>query len=810
MALYHSARGSVDYTIVGSPTIVDGVASGFSKNNYLSLGNFPQNVTDLEIQIKFKTGSASDVDVWQGLFSINHYESGHNMYIRYNRNTRQISFSPNFLYSNENFILYSNALEYETWYTYKISKVGNVYTLYKNGVAEDTATSTLAIEPNNLETRLGFVRIYTGSTVGGFNSSIDLKHTYITVNGQPWFGICPIEVKKHQIRGPVGYTVVGSPTITDGVVSGFSASDYLQINSQTIVPDTLEFGGRFTMGPNGEGGFLFHNFSVSNGIGLAVRPTSSSNQGMLLYAGTSHYVFYTHRFEAGTTHTYKVLYNKSAGICYLYVDDELRRTLDTSEYTVYFGDAFLIGRYGTDWFSGSIDLNETYIKVNGKLWFYQPQATKYIQRNNQLVWADPKLYLTGPVNYTVVGTPAIVDNVLTNITANDYLSIGTYSGDTPTSIEIGSSFKTSDTTVVANSVIGRLTGADTGIFWGNSSFPGRLCFKHRVSYDNGTTWTAVESKSAVLSLNKKYYVKFIVSLAEQKLTGYVSTDNINWTSYVANFNSGAILEGLTSIAIGKIFGHNASPLPIYLDYTYIKVNGKLWFYGKNYATQNIAPVPADYPLTVKGPVNYTIVGSPTITNGVASGFSSSNYLKTDTTFSQDVYNAWKQNSETVVKFRLNALQAQHIIYVPTGGTYAGFYMRGSQGKINWQIYSTSYRISPDFAFSANTDYWLKGAISNGVATFSYSTDGTNYTTLGTLDLQGITDPGSYTSYVQFGYGASDLGAVNGSIDLNETYIKVNGNPLFGKVYPVPSIGYVDMRTQVFTAAPEGAVVGRDE
>ena len=176
--------------------------------------------------------------------------------------------------------------------------------------------------------------------------------------------------------------------------------------------------------------------------------------------------------------------------------------------------------------------------------------------------------------YTVVGSPTIEDGVLTNITANDYLSIGTYSGDTPTSIEIGASFKTSNANIFGNAVIGRLTGADTGIFWGNSSFPGRLCFKHRVSYNNGATWTAVESKSAALSLNTKYYVKFIISLAEQKLTGYVSTDNINWTSYVANFNSGAILEGLTSIAVGKIFGHNASPLPIYLDYTYIKVNGK--------------------------------------------------------------------------------------------------------------------------------------------------------------------------------------------------------------------------------------------
>ena len=163
-------------------------------------------------------------------------------------------------------------------------------------------------------------------------------------------------------------------------------------------------------------------------------------------------------------------------------------------------------------------------------------AEQYTESN--LVPKVPVSFTKAQVSdfYTVVGSPTIEDGVLTNITANDYLSIGTYSGDTPTSIEIGTSFKTSNANVFGNAVIGRLTGADTGIFWGNSSFPGRLCFKHRVSYNNGATWTAVESKSAALSLNTKYYVKFIISLAEQKLTGYVSTDNTNFRCYFRGIN----------------------------------------------------------------------------------------------------------------------------------------------------------------------------------------------------------------------------------------------------------------------------------
>lgn len=367
----------------------------------------------------------------------------------------------------------------------------------------------------------------------------------------------------HSARGSETYTIVGNPTIVDGVVSGFSTSDYLQINSQAIAPDTLEFAGKFTMGPNGEGGFIFHNFSVSNGIGLAVRPTSSSNQGMLLYAGTSHYVFYTHRFEAGTTHTYKVLYNKSAGICYLYVDDELRRTLDTSEYTVYFGDALFIGRYGTDWFGGSIDLNETYIKVNGQpLFGICPIEVK-------------KHQIMGPVGYTVVGSPTITDGVMSDISNDNYAYTLTNSTMYQSIVSFETVIKfTTGTSAPTGNLFGWQTGHG-GAYINNSHRIRCLAidFKEKKYRDYLTSFSALQA-------NKTYYFKYefrnnqgYCSLKEEG--GEWQTEQIE--TGVNNFNQPSnynYFYGRSNQASGYLTGG----ANIDFNNTYIKVNGKLWFW----------------------------------------------------------------------------------------------------------------------------------------------------------------------------------------------------------------------------------------
>ena len=55
MAVYHNVRGTVTYTIIGSPTIVDGVASGFSASSYLRTTEQLPSPNKLEIIVSINT-----------------------------------------------------------------------------------------------------------------------------------------------------------------------------------------------------------------------------------------------------------------------------------------------------------------------------------------------------------------------------------------------------------------------------------------------------------------------------------------------------------------------------------------------------------------------------------------------------------------------------------------------------------------------------------------------------------------------------------------------------------------------------------
>ena len=49
----------VGYTVVGSPTITDGVVSGFSSSDYVQCSSLPSSITSFEHQLKFTTGNSA-------------------------------------------------------------------------------------------------------------------------------------------------------------------------------------------------------------------------------------------------------------------------------------------------------------------------------------------------------------------------------------------------------------------------------------------------------------------------------------------------------------------------------------------------------------------------------------------------------------------------------------------------------------------------------------------------------------------------------------------------------------------------------
>ena len=173
-------------------------------------------------------------------------------------------------------------------------------------------------------------------------------------------------------------------------------------------------------------------------------------------------------------------------------------------------------------------------------------------------------------------------------------------------------------------------------------------------------------------------------------------------------------------------------------------------------------------------VGYTVVGSPTITDGVVSGFSSSDYVQCSSLPSSIT------SFEHQLKFTTgNSAPAPNSYWGLSGyGTSrAGFYITPNNVLgCHWINFETGKRRQylSNLVLNNNSTYWAKWKFLNGVATIYYSTDGVNWSNK-TMSPQPTASAGTYTDFC---FGNTSSGTFNGSIDLKETYIKVNGDYFF--------------------------------
>lgn len=170
--------------------------------------------------------------------------------------------------------------------------------------------------------------------------------------------------------------------------------------------------------------------------------------------------------------------------------------------------------------------------------------------------------------------------------------------------------------------------------------------------------------------------------------------------------------------------------------------------------------------------NATVVGSPTISNGIVSGFSTSNYL----TYNKSVGTI--TSFEQVIKLKTGSNITTHQI-IAAGQTCTGF---GSIAIANSKIliYISSNGTSNDISsgtassntLTASTDYWLKYYWNGSIYKIDISTDDSNYTNY--LTINSSLAP-NFTGYVGMGTdtGASNKNPFLGSIDLTQSYIKIN-------------------------------------
>lgn len=180
----------------------------------------------------------------------------------------------------------------------------------------------------------------------------------------------------------VGYTVVGSPTITEeGVVSGFTSVSALKINALLPAGD-IEAKFDFTMGDTVEYSGTKTIFSFDGLFGI-----SKSNQGTLAswdyrantwrtvvpaadLTARSNYVVQVTR--TGTTYSFS--YSKDGGPFVSSVT--YNSTGGTPSTNNFIGSNLnMAGRY----FTGTINLNNFFVKANGQYWF---NGAHFFWKNN--------------------------------------------------------------------------------------------------------------------------------------------------------------------------------------------------------------------------------------------------------------------------------------------------------------------------------------------------------------------------------------------------------------------------------------------
>lgn len=420
----------------------------------------------------------------------------------------------------------------------------------------------------------------------------------------------------------------------------------------------------------------------------------------------------------------------------------------------------------------------------------------YKIENGKLLSGNEHIYLSGPVTYNIVGNPTIVDGIVTDFTRTSYLM---------TNLQFD--FSQTDYEFVIRATphaVSTRNAAILGVYGGGL----RIYFKQDSieCYPGNNTGLVVHSTFDVSSF---YYVRL-----RRKGSVYTldySLDGINYTG-ARSVTSQQHSSSNLFIRFGYYSGDGWDPLDgkIDLNHTYIKVNDRLWFYGKNYTTYNMVPVPKglEYNNTttpeigwvytdtspLKGPVNYTVVCEATITSGVVSNFSENNYIQLNNSQVSNIY-----SFESCIKIKFSPENLRGWFY-QFGWFALSKYDRGSLEFLyrnEWDSWQ-AIRGAGTQTNIANTWIWIKAGCQNGTAYLSYSFDGKSYTTVGTNQYNLSTAQINANSPLGKSDSSRDLG--NGSIDLNETYFIVNGKLWFGNY----------SMFQNFISVPEGTMIGKDD
>ena len=251
-----------------------------------------------------------------------------------------------------------------------------------SGVTADTYAYPSSVTVN----AQGQVTAIAEGTPSGANANTDLSN--LTDEGEKHFlnktqiTNCILEAPNGVVEWS-GVTPTGSLVNNQGVVSGFSASNYLMINKIPNVVNSFEMEFCATTGSNVEGyQCITGNYLDSNCTCPQLQ--INTDDYFNIVCGTDSSTWGTEirslsKPLANTTYWFRVVWDGTTIYFYLKTSKDAEWELQgtTQQSHVEFSQPMMIGcddtsgdntGYGKIW-TGSIDLSQSYIKINGKMWW---------------------------------------------------------------------------------------------------------------------------------------------------------------------------------------------------------------------------------------------------------------------------------------------------------------------------------------------------------------------------------------------------------------------------------------------------------
>lgn len=699
----------------------------------------------------------------------------------------------------------------------------------------------------NTTTQSGYVResgsVFVANGVQVYTTA-DLTTPLETASGSDWVytgATSPSMIGAlNETVVPQNYTVVGSLTINNGVVSGFSTGSCISVTDifspgsqtwekvtkittssdvntiQNIFGNNKDYGGAaLNIYQNDLCAYISSNGTSWN-IASEVHSTNT------LAANTTYYIKYyftgsQYKADVSTT-------GEFSGEEVNYITIESTTPIFAANTETLLGSSRTISGIITP-FLGSIDLNESYIKINGETWWsyqsgdttlnlsyngaqyalgsqtlastdavksgWQPTigsapstANAYFNSTIDIANADFSFWSWNGIsdikpNFEIVGDVTFNDGVLSGFSETNYALTPNTPPQNITSYEFVAKFTTgalnnTQQGILANSNTNRATPQ---ILINTSN---NLDFCHPINSD---TWATSIIKS--VTANTTYWVKatwdgetvsFYYKTTEEgdySLIGTQSATTIYWTEVVG---------------IGTDETEHPFNGSIDLNESYININGQRWWQwngvtGQGYSWQTF-PAAKIGKVAMKSEIaepNYTVVGSPTITEaGVVSGFSTGNYVQLPQEFNPD-----GQTWEAVYDFVTGSNVSTNQAIMSNPRAHSGIILHIFESKINYyassdgstmDITDGSY-VTGTSTLSANTHYYIKLAFTGTQYIVYLSTTG-KFNGEETTEITVTSSESLYPGTMCFGIGSSGGTTAAypflGTINLSGCYITLGG------------------------------------